>query len=225
MEREERYERNRIWTPKEQEELGRKRVAVIGCGGLGGYIIEMLGRMGIGHIVACDGDVFVPSNLNRQLLSTEALLGASKAQAAADRMHLVNSETQVTVKACFLTEETGPDILKGCDVAVDALDNPGAKRLLQRLCRQANIPMVHGAIGGWFGQVTTILPGDDTLDHLYREDAAIPSEAGNPPFTPAAAAAVEVGEVVKLLLGKGTLLRGQVLMIDLLNGEFETVEL
>ena len=54
MEREERYERNRIWTPKEQEELGRKRVAVIGCGGLGGYIIEMLGRMGIGHIVACD---------------------------------------------------------------------------------------------------------------------------------------------------------------------------
>ena len=67
---EERYERNRIFSLSQQEELASKKVAVIGCGGLGGYVIEMLARTGVGHIVCCDGDFFTESNLNRQLLST-----------------------------------------------------------------------------------------------------------------------------------------------------------
>ena len=73
-----RYDRNRIFSGEQQDELGEKRVAVIGCGGLGGYAIEMLARAGVGHIRVCDGDVFDETNLNRQLLCTED--GAGKKQ-------------------------------------------------------------------------------------------------------------------------------------------------
>ena len=66
-------------------------MAVIGCGGLGGYAIEMLARAGVGHIRVCDGDVFDETNLNRQLLCTEDVLGKSKAEAAADRIKSVKS--------------------------------------------------------------------------------------------------------------------------------------
>jgi molybdopterin-synthase adenylyltransferase len=70
MDTTERYSRNMMMlTPEENDSLKNKVVAVIGCGGLGGGIIEMLGRMGIGHIIAVDGDVFEASNLNRQVLS------------------------------------------------------------------------------------------------------------------------------------------------------------
>ena len=74
-----RYDRNRIFSRDQQDELGEKRAAVIGCGGLGGYAIEMLARAGVGHIRVCDGDVFDETNLNRQLFCTEAMLGEKKA--------------------------------------------------------------------------------------------------------------------------------------------------
>ena len=75
MKLDKRYERNRIFSREQQEELSEKKAAVIGCGGLGGYAIEMLARAGVGHIKVCDGDVFDETNLNRQLLCTEAQLG------------------------------------------------------------------------------------------------------------------------------------------------------
>ena len=71
---EERYIRNiPAVSPAEQEALSAAKVVVVGCGGLGGYLIEYLGRMGVGTITAVDGDVFEPSNLNRQILSEPAL--------------------------------------------------------------------------------------------------------------------------------------------------------
>ena len=81
-----RYLRNGILEDGEQETLGNKKVAVIGCGGLGGYVIEMLARLGIGHLVLCDCDVFDESNLNRQLMSTESNVGKGKAREAAKRV-------------------------------------------------------------------------------------------------------------------------------------------
>ena len=82
----ERYDRNRIFSMSQQAELSDKKVAVIGCGGLGGYAIEMLARAGVGHIVCCDGDYFSESNLHRQLLSSEKNMGFSKARVAAEHI-------------------------------------------------------------------------------------------------------------------------------------------
>lgn len=222
---ENRYERNRILTRSQQEELAEKNVAVIGCGGLGGHLIEMLGRMGVGRIVAVDGDCFSESNLNRQLLSHENNLGTNKAVAAGLHMAQVNSEVDVISVCEYLTEENAERILAGCDLVLDGLDSVGGKLMLQRICKSLEIPMVHGAIGGWFGQVTTIFPGNDTLSLIYQEGCEVSQEQGNPAFTPAVIAGMQVSEAVKVLLGYENVLLRKIMFIDLLHNEVQTVEL
>lgn len=223
-----RYERS-IGTVTKQEllRLQGARVAVVGCGGLGGYVLEMLGRMGVGHLTAIDGDVFEESNLNRQLLSETALLGFAKAEAARVRMVAVNPEVSVTALQEWLTEGNAEALLKGHDVVVDALDTIGTRLVLQQAAEMLNIPLVHGAIGGWYGQVAVIFPGDRTLDRLYGENtrSGIEKQLGNPAFTPALVASLQASEVIKILIGRGELLRNRVLRVDLLEHDYTLIEI
>lgn len=219
-----RYDRNKIFSGDQQDELGEKRAAVIGCGGLGGYAIEMLARAGVGHIRVCDGDVFDETNLNRQLFCTEAMLGEKKAEAAAARIKAVNSQIEAEAVSCNLAEENAIRILDGCHVVIDALDNVRDKLLLQKICREQEIPMIHGAVGGWFGQVTTIFPGNDTLSLIYSDDAEVSQELGNPSFSPAMIAAVQVSEAIKVMLGSEDVLMRKLLFIDLMTNDFQIVE-
>lgn len=225
---ENRYERNRnTFTQEENEKFHGFRVCVVGCGGLGGYVIEMLGRLGIGHITAVDGDVFDETNLNRQLLSTERLIGKEKALAAKERLAQVNSEVEIIPVVGFLNEENCRDMIKGHHLVVDALDNVSSRKILAKGCREMNIPLVHGAIGGWYGQVSTIMPGDDTMNRLYRDDEnkGAEVEMGNPSFTPALVASIQVAEAAKVLLGKGEILQNQVLTLDLLTHSYDIIDL
>jgi len=211
---------------EENESLKECKVCVIGCGGLGGYIIEMLGRLGVGYITAVDGDAFEESNLNRQILSDTVSLGNKKAIAAKERMEKVNPLIEVTAVTKRLTSSNGRDILYGADVVVDALDNIETRLALETLCEELGIPLVHGAIAGWYGQVTTILPGDRTLSRFYAGKKLIGEEKryGNPSFTPALVASIQVSEVVKLLIGRREILKNKILHIDLLRHEYEVVE-
>ena len=109
---EERYIRNLgALTEQECAKLRTKTVFVAGCGGLGGYLIEMLLRLGVGAIRAADGDVFEASNLNRQLLSSTRNLGRSKAEAAQDRAAEVNPDVCFTAIPAFLTEENALELM------------------------------------------------------------------------------------------------------------------
>jgi molybdopterin-synthase adenylyltransferase len=212
---------------EENLSLRQKKVVVVGCGGLGGHIIEQLARLGIGLITAIDGDVFDETNLNRQLLSNVDNLGKSKALVAHDHIRKVNPEIRLHPIHDFLTEENAEVILAGHDVICDALDNMTTRLLLQKTAGKLNIPLVYGAIAGWYGQVTTIFPGDNILGSIYRGGAnkGIEQELGNPSFTPALVASIEVSEVVKILTGKGQLLRNRFLMINTLDQEYEVFDL
>lgn len=226
----ERYSRNmKTLSKEENDKLKEFKVCVVGCGGLGGYVIEMLGRIGIGSITAVDGDVFAESNLNRQVLSSTETIGLGKALVAKQRLEKVNPLIEVKVVPEMLTEENSLDILKDHHVVVDALDSIPARLMLQENCKKLNIPMIHGAIAGWYGQVTTIFPGDDTLNRIYGKDKkeakGVEKEMGNPSFTPALTASIEVSEVIKLLIGRGELLRKKILFIDLLSCEYDIVPL
>lgn len=209
------------------ESLADKRVCVVGCGGLGGYVVEMLARTGVGSITVVDYDVFSESNLNRQLFSTESNLGVPKVQAARLRIRQVNSAVALHAVEKPLDCETAPQILPGHHAAVDALDNVPARLLLAEYCRKFSIPLVHGAIGGWYGQVTTILPGDDTFRLIYQGNAGggVSSELGNLAFTAAATAAVQCGEVIKLLTGKEEILSKRLLRLDLLDNDYTIIDL
>lgn len=225
---EKRYQRNmNMLSLEENESLKKFKVCVIGCGGLGGYIIEMLSRLGIGYITCVDADVFEETNLNRQILSDTTVLGKSKAMTAKQRVEIVNPLITVNAIEGRFSQENAKEILNGHDAIVDALDNIESRFLLQDIAEELNIPIVHGAIAGWYAQVSTILPGDKTLDRIYNRSSAkgLESFLGNPSFTPALAASVEVSEVLKLLLKRGQLLTNKLAYINLLDNVFNIIDL
>ncbi len=224
----ERYRRNmNMMSEDEVERLAGFSVCVVGCGGLGGHVIELLGRLGIGSLTVVDGDVFDVTNLNRQLLSDESLIGSSKAMAAVARMAAVNSDVHVTPVQEFMTEANCVEIIRGHDAVVDALDDMKPRRILEAGCAAQGIPLIHGAIGGWYAQICTIMPGDGVFSKIYPEGTGkgIEAELGNPSFTPALTASIQVSEVLKVLLGRGDILRNKLLTIDLLNNEYDLFEL
>jgi molybdopterin/thiamine biosynthesis adenylyltransferase len=206
-----------------QARLLAATVAIVGAGGLGGWVIEGLARMGVGHLVVVDGDTFEESNLNRQALCSEAWLGRSKTEAARARVAEINAAVEVTAHPVCADEDNLPELLRGADVVVDALDRLPLRLTLQRVAQRLGIPMVHGAIGGYVGQVMTILPEDAGLRALYPGDhvpeQGLEMELGNPAATPMMAAAWQVQEVIKLLVGKGELLRDRLLLMDAEQGD------
>jgi len=210
-------------TEEEQVVLFDSKVCVVGCGGLGGYIIEILARLGVGHITAVDGDVFDETNLNRQLFSEPALMGVKKALAAEARVNRVNPDVKLLPVTEFFDEQNGEEILNGHDLVIDALDNVDSRLLLNDLCRKLNMVMIHGAIGNWFGQISVIRPEDNIMEALYESELDL-KKIGNPAFIPSVIAAMEVSECVKVLLNKGSTLAGKVLTVDLLENEFEITE-
>ena len=219
---EERYIRN-LGALSEDEcaRLRGKTVLVAGCGGLGGYLIEMLLRLGVGEIRAADGDCFESSNLNRQLLSAPALLGRKKAEVAAERAALVNPDVRFVAVPEFVTEANVETLIRGCDAVLDALDNIASRLLLARACAKAQIPMIHGAICGWTAQAAIVLPGDGMIDRIYPEGAALKSKASLS-FTPPFCAALQTALCVRLLTGR-EVEAGRLYIADLLDMEMDSL--
>ncbi len=221
-----RYERNSsALTPEQQRRLAEASVLVLGCGGLGGYVIEYLARIGVGHITAVDGDAFQESNLNRQLLSTEGNLGESKTAAALSRVRAVNSEVELTPLAVMAEGGNIDGLVRGQDIVIDCLDNPEGKLLCARAAQNAGVPFVHGAIAGWSLRVHSVLPGDEIMELLCASGGGMEKLLGNLSFTAAACASLEAAEAVKLLLGIGEHTGGRLIEADLLTMRFDEVEL
>ena len=213
-----------------QARLLQSTAAVVGLGGLGGYVTEALARMGVGRLILIDGDTFEEHNYNRQLLSAEARLGMEKAQVARQRVAQINAAVAVDAHTVMLTRENLPQLLEGADVVVDALDRLPTRMILQDGAEALSIPMVHGSIAGFLGQVMTILPGDLGLRSLYGEIDQLPEQGlevqlGTPAATPMAVAAWEAQEVVKILVGRGELLRHRLLVMDMESGTVEILRL
>lgn len=227
----ERYDRNfDTLTRAQQATLASSRVAVLGLGGLGGGVSEMLARIGVGHLTLIDGDVFEPSNLNRQLFCTEALVGTSKAGAAEKRIRAVNSTVQVTAKAQYADSGNLYEMIKGTGLVVDCLDSIPARFMLQEAAKKARIPLVAGAIAGVTGQVTVIFPDDKGYELIYGKKEHLPakgieSRTGNISYCALMVAALQASECVKVLLGRGDILRNKLLIMELWSNSFEVMDL
>ena len=224
-----RYQRNvNAISIEDQHSLLKSRVAVVGCGGLGGYVIEELARLGVGFITAWDYDCFEEHNINRQLNAQLSNLGQSKVEMAAQRVNTINPVVEFISLPRKFDEQNGPEFLTNVQVVIDALDNIPTRMMLANVCHNLNIPLVHGAVGGWYGQVTTQFPSDNTLEQLYgqvRSAQGIEAAQGILSFTPAIVASLQVAEAIKILLGRGDLLREKVMFVNLLDMEIEIMEL
>ena len=220
-----RYERNTgTFTQTEQELLKTKKAVVVGCGGLGGYVAELLARIGVGRLTLVDGDVFAVSNLNRQLNSLETNLGKSKAFETRERLLRIRSDLSVDAFNVFLDEENAGELMKGHDVVIDALDNVKTRLLVEKTACELRIPLVHGAVKEWFAQICVVYPGDFTLSRLYPKDHA-GERPSVPAFTPAFCASLEVSEAVKVLLKRENVLKKKLLIADLRINSFELIDL
>lgn len=224
-----RYRRNtNTFNHRQQLAFLKSRVSVIGCGGLGGYVIDGLARLGIGQITAIDPDVFEETNLNRQLNSSFSNLGKSKAKIAAKRAGEINPAVKCVPRILRFSKTNGQELLQGSSVAVDALDNIPARLEAAWVCNRMGIPLVHGAIAGWYGQVTVQYPGEDTIERIYaggEEAVGAEKNLGNPAFTPALVAGLEVSEVCKILIQKASPLKGILIVIDLLDMGFHKISI
>lgn len=219
-----RYARNfPALTHAEWNILKQKCVLVVGCGGLGGHIIDQLVRIGIGFIRVVDGDLFEESNLNRQLLSDIAHLGSSKANAAAAHVARVNPHTVVEAVDEFLTDANAASLIAGCDIVMDALDNIPSRRILATACAKAGIPYIYGAISGWVAQAAISMPQDNLIEKLFPTEIAIQDKSVLS-FTPALCASIQTSLCVKFLAGRAVE-TGTVYYFDLLNQEFEAIPL
>jgi molybdopterin/thiamine biosynthesis adenylyltransferase len=207
-----------------QKKLLRSKVMVVGLGGLGGHVVEQLVRCGVGILVGVDADLFDETNLNRQLYSEPKTIGQRKTEVTQKRVEATNDA--VEFHALFhRVEDLEDGVYDGVDLIFDCLDSIPSRLHLEGVGERLDIPIVHGAIGGWYGQVAIVWPGSRLLSNVYgTRREGIEQMLGNPPFTPALVATCMVSEGIKLLLGKKER-ENTVLFADLLNNQWHWVSL
>ena len=203
-------------------------VAVCGVGGLGGTIIELLARQGIGHLVIIDNDKFAENNLNRQIMATEGDLKKSKVKIAATRIKKINSAVTVTAVNKKIDSKNVKNLIKDAAVVIDGLDNLMTRQTVADACNKLKIPFVHGAIAGFNGQLMTIFPGDKGLSAICgpctdENACGIEAQTGNPAATPAVIAAWEVQEAIKIITGIGSPIRNRLIFLDFADGTFDEI--
>jgi molybdopterin/thiamine biosynthesis adenylyltransferase len=213
-----RYKRNQSTISIENQlKLLNSHVAIVGCGGLGGHIAEILTRIGVGTLTLFDFDIFEEHNLNRQNFSNYNSLGKEKVLVVKEALELINPSLHVEAFIKKFDPFMDMDLIKNSNVVVDALDNPQTKLDLASTCKEKNIAFVHGAIAGMTGQFTT----SNTLENLYRgSGSGIEKSVGNPSFSVTFAASIQSSEVIKTILGIGDTLKENILITNLLENEF-----
>lgn len=224
----EKYLRNfNQFSISDQVSFLKSEIAVVGLGGLGGHVLEILVRAGIGKIRGADGDIFEDSNLNRQFLCETGNLGVKKAIAAEKKSHSLNPAVSFSGCAEFLDKEGMLDFTAGCHVVVDALGGLEHRMNLVRACAKHKIPLVTAAMAGQAGYVATVQPGG--MSPVQIMGAGYGQGAENLVGTPAPAvvmaASVQAGEVLKLACGKPSALSGKILLYDLETMNFDTVRI
>ncbi len=211
-----------------QLKLLQAKALLVGVGGLGGTIAQLLARMGLGALIIADGDSFSEDNLNRQAFAMEKNVGVSKVQVAQEEILKINGVTEIETFQGFVTERELPLLLKDVSLAIDALDNIPSRFLLEKACKGKGIPLVHGSVAGFCGQVTVIYPEDIGFRALYGNADQLPEkgievELGNLAGIVSAVASLEVQESIKVITGLGRPLRNRLLFLDSMSGIAEVI--
>ena len=208
-----------------QKKLLESCCLIVGLGGLGGFLCEELARAGVGKIYSSDGDVFDHTNLNRQLFASETNISKSKSKEAMKRINKINSSVDFKAFDCkfsLIPEQ----IWKEAAIVLDCLDNIKDRLNLAEKCYQVNVPLVHGAIAGFSGEVAVIWPGSHLLEKVYKTSIkGIELKLGTPAFTAATAASIMAAEGIKLLTGVISKKQNQIMYFDLKENIWQSVNL
>ena len=197
--------------------LQTQRIMIVGLGGLGGHIANNLVRLGVLNLHLVDPDVFELTNLNRQLFSSMDVIGLAKTEVITKAIKQINPDLQVKTHQKRI-QDVDDEYLHQIDLLVDAVDDISTKSYLEDIATQHEIPLLHGAIAGWYGQVGLIMPHTSILKDLYQgEQQGMEKILGSPTFTPAVIAGIMTSEYLKYISGSNQTLINRIMMIDLLN--------
>ena len=196
-----------------QRRLAESTVFIAGAGGLGSPVSMYLAEAGVGEIRIADLDVIEESNLNRQILHPASRLGMLKAESAAQTLSALNPECRVVSFAEKIDADSVFRMAEGAYLIIDCMDNFETRYILNEASKKLNIPLLHGAVSGFSGQITLVVP-DETpcLSCIFPKVG--PSSSA--PILGAAAGVVgsmQALEAVRFLTGKPTL-AGKLLLYD-----------
>ncbi|WP_267895994.1 molybdopterin-synthase adenylyltransferase MoeB [Stenotrophomonas sp. SAU14A_NAIMI4_8] len=213
-----------------QRRLQQARVLVLGAGGLGAPASFYLAAAGVGHLRLVDHDHVERSNLQRQIVHTEASVGQAKVESARERLLALNPTIDVDAVRERVTSENIDRLLQGVDVVLDGSDNFPLRYLLNDACIKHAVPLVYAAIERFDGQVSVFDAGRQRgVAPCYRclfpeppppEFAPNCAEAGVLGVLPGLAGVLQATEVLRLLLGIGEPLVGRLLRFDALGMRF-----
>jgi sulfur-carrier protein adenylyltransferase/sulfurtransferase len=215
-----------------QLKLLDSRILLIGAGGLGSPASLYLAAAGVGRIGIIDADVVDESNLQRQIVHSTERLGEAKVDSAKRTIEALNPDVEVVAYKERLTSENIERILAdGWDVIVDGADNFPTRYLVNDASVWHDVPVVHGSIYRFEGQVTVFQPG---AGPCYRclfpappppELAPSCAEGGVLGVLPGVIGSLQANEALKLALGIGDPLVGRLLLFDALSAEFSEMKL
>jgi molybdopterin/thiamine biosynthesis adenylyltransferase len=216
---------------KGQKKLLESKVFLVGAGGLGSPAAFYLAAAGIGKIGISDNDDVDFSNLQRQILHSTKDVGRPKVQSAKETIADLNPDVEVVPYIERLNSENIIDIIKDYDVILDGSDNFPTRYLVNDACVMLGKPLSHGSIFRFDGQATTILPGQGPCYRCLYETPPPPDlvpscqEAGVLGVIAGIIGVIQATEVIKLVLGKGNILNGKLLLYDSLNMDFKKLNI
>jgi adenylyltransferase/sulfurtransferase len=216
---------------KGQKKISGAKVLLVGAGGLGCPVGYYLAAAGVGTIALVDNDTVELSNLQRQIAHSVKTLGVNKADSAKGTFESLNPDVNVVAIKERLSSRNILDLIQDYDVVVDGSDNFPTRYLVNDACVMSKKPLVSGAILRFEGQVTTIVPDEGPCYRCLFEEpppaGLVPScqEAGVLGVLPGVIGALQATEVLKLILGKGSPLKGYLLRYDALNTNFRKVRI
>jgi adenylyltransferase/sulfurtransferase len=215
-----------------QKKIKATRVLCIGSGGLGSPIAMYLAAAGIGKLGIVDFDTVDYSNLQRQLLHTDADVGRPKTESARETIHGINPNVEIALYNTRITSENALDLIRPYDIVVDGTDNFPTRYLTNDACVLLKKPNVYGSIFRFEGQASVFAPhlGGPCYRCLYPEPpppGMVPScaEGGVLGVLPGIIGCIQATEILKLAIGKGNLLVGRLLLFNALDMKFRELKL
>ena len=211
----------------EKEKIENTHIAILGLGGLGGYILEYALRLGFNHISIIDYDIIEESNLNRQILSSEKNIGNRKIDEAIKRAMSINSKATINYFNEKFDASNSDKILKNIDIVLDGFDNLESRIIAVESCKKFNIPFIYGSVYSFYGMVSTIMPKNNTLEIIYKNYNEKKSEQKNETvsFLPPLVASIQVSEATKLIRNKGDILENKIFTINTLENKYNILSI
>ena len=220
----ERYKRQMLLFGDEgQERLKKAHIFIAGAGGLGSPVSLYLAVAGVGTITIVDMDVVDQSNLNRQILHSDRDIGRKKTVSAEEKLTTINPDITVHAIDVRIDESNATALVGKADGIVDAMDNYPIRYLLNDVAVKKNIPLFHGAIRGFYGQATTIIPGKTPCLKCIFPKAPPKEVFPVVGVTPGVIGTVQATEVIKYILKSGDLLTNRIFIWDGLAGRADEI--